>query len=208
MKIYLSLLIFLFALLSGAQKNEGLILQKKTYTALLPFGQTILINGIEDERSIKGVLVDVSQKEIYLKGITTNEMTSIPIENVKEIKSFAKSKKNENFKTGFAVGAKIAAIATSGAIAVVAIDNPEWILGFFFAMVIVPPAAIAGGTLNGLINMSNATYQIENTDLFEINKNGWRIKVPDNSKRGFHKSSPQLLRALLIGGILFLLEWN
>ena len=83
MKIYLSLLIFLFALLSGAQKNEGLILQKKTYTALLPFGQTILINGIEDERSIKGVLVNVSQKEIYLKDITTNEMTSIPIENVK-----------------------------------------------------------------------------------------------------------------------------
>ena len=208
MKIYLSLLIFLFALLSGAQKNEGLILQKKTYTALLPFGQTILINRIENEQSIKGELVNVSQKEIYLKDIATNEMTSIPIENVKEIKSFAKSKKNENFKTGFAVGAKIAAIATSGAIAVVAIDNPEWILGFFFAMVIVPPAAIAGGTLNGLINMSNATYQIENTDLFEINKNGWRIKVPDNSKRRFHKSSPQLLRALLIGGILFLLEWN
>ena len=208
MKIYLSLLIFLFALLSGAQENEGLILQKKTYTALLPFGQTILINGIEDEQSIKGVLVNVSQKEIYLKDITTNEMTSIPIENVKEIKSFAKSKKSENFKTGFAVGAKIAAIATSGAIAVVAIDNPEWILGFFFAMVIVPPAAIAGGTLNGLINMSNATYQIENTDLFEINKNSWRIKVPDNSKRGFHKFSPLLLRSLLAGGILFLLEWN
>ena len=49
------------------------------------------------------------------------------------------------------------------------------------------PAAIAGGTLNGLTNMSSATYQIENTDLYEINKDGWRIKVPDNSKRGFRK---------------------
>ena len=190
MNIYLSLLIFLFALLSGAQKNEGLILQKKTYTALLPFGQTILINEIENEQSIKGILVNVSREEIYLKDITTNEMISIPIENVKEIKSFAKSKRNQNFKAGFGVGAKIAAIATSGAIATVAIDNPEWFLAFYFGMVIVPPAAIAGGTLNGLINMSNATYQIENTDLFEINKNGWRIKVPDNSKRRFQKFSP------------------
>ena len=111
--------------MSGAQKNEGLILQKKTYTALLPFGQTIVINGIDSDQSIKGELVNVSQKEIYLKDITTNKMTSILMGNVKEIKSFAKSKKNKNFKTGFGIGANIATIATSGAIAILAIDNPE-----------------------------------------------------------------------------------
>ena len=59
----------------------------------------------------------------------------------------------------------------------------SWIYGFFFATIIVPPAAIAGGILNGLNNMSRATYQIENTDLFKINEDSWRIKVPDNSKR-------------------------
>ena len=132
MQIYVSLLIYLFAVLSGAPKNEGLMLQKKTYTALIPFGQTIVINGIDYEQSIRGELVNVSQEEIYLKDITTNEMISIPIENVKEIKSFAKSKKNENFKTGFGIGATIATIATSGAIAILAIDNPEWFYGFFF----------------------------------------------------------------------------
>ena len=52
-------------------------------------------------------------------------------------------------------------------------------------MIIIPPVAIAGGTLNGLINMSRATYQIENTDLFKINENSWRIKIPDNLKRRF-----------------------
>tara|TARA_A100000164_G_scaffold2112_1_gene1774 strand:- start:968 stop:1168 length:201 start_codon:yes stop_codon:yes gene_type:complete len=54
-------------------------------------------------------------------------------------------------------------------------------------MIIAPPAAIAGGTLNGLINMSRATYQIENTDLYKINNDSWRIKVPDDSKKGFRK---------------------
>ena len=37
MRKNLLFLIFLFGLLIGAQKNEGLILQKKTFTALIPF---------------------------------------------------------------------------------------------------------------------------------------------------------------------------
>ena len=187
MRIYLTLLIYLFAVLSGAQKNEGLILQKKTYTALLPLGQTIVINETDDRQSIRGELFNVSQKVIYLKDITTSETTSIPIEKVKEIKSFAKSKKFENFKTGYGVGAKFATIATSGAIAILAIGNPEAVLGIFFAMIIVPPASIAGGTLNGLINMSRATYEINNTDLYKIDNDNWRIKFPDDSKKGFRK---------------------
>jgi len=187
MRIYVTLLIYLFAVLSGAQKNEGLILQKKTYTALLPLGQTIVINETDDRQSIRGELFNVSQKVIYLKDITTSETTSIPIEKVKEIKSFAKSKKFENFKTGYGVGAKFATIATSGAIAILAIGNPEAVLGIFFVMIIVPPASIAGGTLNGLINMSRATYEINNTDLYKIDNDNWRIKFPDDSKKGFRK---------------------
>ena len=187
MQIYVSLLIYLFAVLSGAQKNEGLILQKKTYTALLPLGQTIVINETDDRQSIRGELFNVSQKVIYLKDITTSETTSIPIEKVKEIKSFAKPKKFENFKTGYGVGAKFATIATSGAIAILAIGNPEAVLGIFFAMIIVPPASIAGGTLNGLINMSRATYEINNTDLYKIDNDNWRIKFPDDLKKGFRK---------------------
>ena len=54
-------------------------------------------------------------------------------------------------------------------------------------MVIVPPAAIAGGVLGGLINMSSAKYEIEDVDLHKINENHWRVKVPDNSKQGFRK---------------------
>ena len=194
MRIYVTLLIYLFAVLSGAQKNEGLILQKKTYTALLPLGQTIVINETDDRQSIRGELFNVSQKVIYLKDITTSETTSIPIEKVKEIKSFAKSKKIENFKAGYGVGAKIATIATSGAIAILAIGNPEAVLGFFFAMIIVPPASIAGGTLNGLINMSRATYEINNTDLYKIDNDNWRIKFPDDSKKGFQKFYQYLMR--------------
>ena len=187
MRIYVTLLIYLFAVLSGAQKNEGLILQKKTYTALLPLGETIVINETDDRQLIRGELFNVSQKVIYLKDITTSETTSIPIEKVKEIKSFAKSKKFENFKTGYGVGAKFATIATSGAIAILAIGNPEAVLGIFFAMIIVPPASIAGGTLNGLINIIRATYEINNTDLYKIDNDNWRIKFPDDSKKGFRK---------------------
>ena len=194
MRIYVTLLIYLFAVLIGAQKNEGLILQKKTYTALLPLGQTIVINETDDRQSIRGELFNVSQKVIYLKDITTSETTSIPIEKVKEIKSFAKSKKIENFKAGYGVGAKIATIATSGAIAILAIGNPEAVLGIFFAMIIVPPASIAGGTLNGLINMSRATYEINNTDLYKIDNDNWRIKFPDDSKKGFQKFYQYLMR--------------
>ena len=103
-------------------------------------------------------------------------------------------KKIENFKAGYGVGAKIATIATSGAIAILAIGNPEAVLGIFFAMIIVPPARIAGGTLNGLINMSRAAYEIHNTDLYKIDNDNWRIKFPDDSKKGFQKFYQSLMR--------------
>ena len=181
-------LIFVFGLLSGAQKNEGLILQKKTYTALIPFGQNIVISRIDNEQSIEGELVNASQKKIYIKDITSNELISCPIQNISGIKSIAKSKGYQNFKTGFGNGQYIAALATIGAIAIVTLDRPEeFHYALFFAMVIVPPAAIAGGVLGGLINMSSAKYEIEDVDLYKINENHWRVKVPDNSKQGFRK---------------------
>ena len=181
-------LIFLFELLSGAQKNEGLILQKRTFTALIPLGQNIVIFRIDNEKSIEGELVNVSQKEIYIKDITSNELISCPIQNISRIKSIAKSKGYQNFKTGFVRGQGIAALATIGAIAVVTLDRPEeFHYALFFAMITVPPAAIAGGILGGVINMSSAKYEIEDVDLYKINENNWRVEVPDNSKQGFQK---------------------
>ena len=67
MRKNLFFLIFVFGLLSGAQKNEGLILQKKTYTALIPFGQNIVIYGVDEEQSIRGQLVNVTQEKIHLE---------------------------------------------------------------------------------------------------------------------------------------------
>ena len=181
-------LIFVFGLLSGAQKNEGLILQKKTYTALISIVQNIVIFRIDNEKSIEGELVNFSHKEIYIKDITSNELISCPIQNISGIKSIAKSKGYQNFKTGFGRGQGIAALATLGAITIVTLDRPEeFHYALFFAMVIVPPAAIAGGVLGGLINMSSAKYEIEDVDLYKINENHWRVKVPDNSKQGFRK---------------------
>ena len=188
MRKNLLFLIFVFGLLSGAQKNEGLILQKKTYTALIPLGQNIVIFRIDNEESSEGELVNVSQKEIYIKDITSNELISCPIQNISGIKSIAKSKGYQNFKTGFVRGQGIAALATIGAIAVVTLDRPEeFHYALFFAMVIVPPAAIAGGILGGVINMSSAKNEIEDADLYKINENNWRVEVPDNSKQGFQK---------------------
>ena len=86
-------LIFLFGLLSGAQKNEGLILQKKTITALIPFGLNIVIYGVDEEQSISGQLVNVTQETIHLKDINTDKIKKISIENAREIKSFEKPKK-------------------------------------------------------------------------------------------------------------------
>ena len=185
MRKNLLFLIFLFGTLSGAQKNEGLILQKKTFTALIPFGLQIVIYGVDEEQPITGQLVNVTQETIYLKDINTDKIKTISITNVKEIKvikSFAKSKKYKNFKTGFRRGAKIAAFAASGLIAVVSIDNPDkWLAPFFFA-IIAPPAAIAGGILGGIMNMNSATYEIEDVDSYKINENNWIVKVPDSSK--------------------------
>ena len=73
MRKNLFFLIFVFGLLSGAQKNEGLILQKKTYTALIPFGQSIVIYGVDEEQSIAGQLVNVTQEKIHLKDINTEK---------------------------------------------------------------------------------------------------------------------------------------
>ena len=188
MRKNLLFLIFVFGLLSGAQKNEGLILQKKTYTALIPLGQNIVIFRIDNEQSIEGKLVNVSQKEIYIKDITSNELISCPIQNISGIKSIAKSKGYQNFKTGFGRGQGIAALATIGAIAIVTLDRPEeFHYALFFAMVIVPPAAIAGGILGGLINVSSAKYEIEDLDSYKINENNWRVEVPDSSKQGLQK---------------------
>ena len=184
MRINLLFLIFVFGFLSGAQKNEGLILQKKTYTALIPFGQSIVIY---EEQSITGQLDNVTQETIHLKDINTDKIKSILIENAREIKSFEKPKNQKNFKTGFREGAKIATFAAAGLIAVVSIDNPDkWLAPFFFA-IIAPPAAIAGGILGGIMNMNSATYEIEDVDSYKINENNWRVKVPDSSKQGLRK---------------------
>ena len=188
MRKNLLFLIFVFGLLSGAQKNEGLILQKKTYTALIPLGQNIVIFKIDNEKPIKGELVNVAQKVIYVKDITSNELISCPIQNISGIKSIAKSRGYQNFKTGFGRGQGIAALATIGAIAIVTLDRPEeFHYALFFAMVIVPPAAIAGGILGGVINMSSAKNEIEDADLYKINENNWRVEVPDSSKQGLQK---------------------
>ena len=191
MRKNLLFLIFVFGLLSGAQKNEGLILQKKTYTALIPFGQNIVIYGVDEEQSIRGQLVNVTQEKIHLKDINTEKIKTISITNAKEIKtikSIAKSKGYQNFKTGFGRGQGIATLATIGAIAIVTLDRPEeFHYALFFAMVIVPPAAIAGGILGGVINMSSAKNEIEDADLYKINENNWRVEVPDRSKQGFQK---------------------
>ena len=104
MRKNLIFLIFVFGLLSGAQKNEGLILQKKTYTALIPLGQNVVIFRIDNEQSIEGELVNISKKEIHIKDITSNELISCRIQNISGIKSIAKSKGYQNFKTGFGRG--------------------------------------------------------------------------------------------------------
>ena len=191
MRKNLLFLIFVFELLSGAQKNEGLILQKKTYTALIPFGQNIVIYGVDEKQSVRGKLVNVTQKKIYLKDINTQKIKTISIPNAKEIqtiKSIAKSKGYQNFKTGFVRGQGIAALATIGAIAIVTLDRPEeFHYALFFAMITVPPAAIAGGILGGLINMSNAKYEIEDIESYKINENNWGVEVPDSSKQGLQK---------------------
>ena len=180
-------LIFFSGLLIGAQKNEGLILQKKTITALIPFGLNIVIYGVDEEQSISGQLVNVTQETIHLKDINTDKIKKISIENAREIKSFEKPKNYKNFKTGFREGAKIATFAAAGLIAVVSIDNPDkWLAPFFFA-IIAPPAAIAGGILGGVMNMNSATYEIEDVDSYKINENNWRVKVPDSSKKGLRK---------------------
>ena len=198
MRKKLLFLIFGFGLLSGAQKNEGLILQKKTYTALIPFGQNIVIYGVDEEQSIRGQLVNVTQEKIHLKDINTEKIKTISITNAKEIKtikSIAKSKGYQNFKTGFGRGQGIATLATIGAIAIVTLDRPEeFHYALFFAMVIVPPAAIAGGILGGVINMSSAKNEIEDADLYKINENNWRVEVPDSSKQGFQKFYKHLIR--------------
>ena len=63
-----------------------------------------------------------------------------------------------------------------------------------FAAVIVPPAAIAGGILGGLLNMNSATNQIKSTELFKINNNNWKIKVPDKAEKGIKKLAKYLMR--------------
>tara|TARA_B100000575_G_C23071656_1_gene617290 strand:+ start:606 stop:1190 length:585 start_codon:yes stop_codon:yes gene_type:complete len=190
MRKNLLFLIFGFGLLSGAQKNEGLILQKKTYTALIQFGQNIVIYGVDEKQSIRGQLVNVTQETIHLKDIYTEKIKTISITNVKEIKtieSSAKSKKHKNFKTGFGEGAKIASFGALGLIAVVSIDNPDKHLAPFFFAIIAPPAAMAGGIIGGVINMSSAKYEIEDVDSYRINENNWRVMVPESSEQGFRK---------------------
>ena len=137
---------------------------------------------------IEGELVNASQKKIYIKDITSNELISCRIQNISGIKSIAKSKGYQNFKTGFGRGQSIAALATTGAIAIVTLDRPEeFHYALFFAMITVPPVAIAGGILGGVINMSSAKYEIEDEDIYKINEDHWRVKVPDNPKQGFRK---------------------
>ena len=92
MRKNLLFLIFLFGLLIGAQKNEGLILQKKTFTALIPFGLNLVIYGFDEEQSITGQLVNVTQGTIHLKDIYADKIKTISIENAREIKSFENQK--------------------------------------------------------------------------------------------------------------------
>ena len=42
--------------------------------------------------------------------------------------------------------------------------------------------------------MNSATNQIKSTELFKINNNNWKIKVPDKAEKGIKKLAKYLMR--------------
>ena len=95
-----SVIFLFFGLLTGEQKNTGLMLKKDASTVIIPHGQTIEIS-FDDSKTLKeGVLFNVSLNTIYLKSLSFDETIAIPKNKIYSINASARTIKMKDFRQG------------------------------------------------------------------------------------------------------------
>tara|TARA_Y100000591_G_scaffold321650_1_gene336936 strand:+ start:1012 stop:1539 length:528 start_codon:yes stop_codon:yes gene_type:complete len=163
-----------FGLLIGDQKSKGLMLKKDASTVIIPYGQTIEI-GFDDVKTLKeGVLFNVSLDTIYLKSISSNKTITIPKNKIYGINASARTLKMKDFRQGVRIGGMMGIGLGTIVTFQQYLENrdPNIFIGSVF---FTPIFAVIGSVGGGLIHMSNQGYQINNIDIFAIDKDNWKI---------------------------------
>ena len=163
-----------FGLLIGDQKSKGLMLKKNASTVIIPYGQTIEI-GFDDVKTLKeGVLFNVSLDTIYLKSISSNKTITIPKNKVYGINASARTLKMKDFIQGVRIGGMVGIGLGTIVTFQQYLENrdPHIFIGSVF---FTPIFAVIGSVGGGLIHMSNQGYQVNNIDIFAIDKDNWKI---------------------------------
>ena len=170
-----SVIFLFFGLLTGEQKNTGLMLKKDASTVIIPHGQTIEIS-FDDSKTLKeGVLFNVSLNTIYLKSLSFDETIAIPKNKIYSINASARTIKMKDFRQGGRKGSMMGIGLGTIITFQQYLEHRELMTIFIGTAFFTPIVTLIGGVGGGLIHMSNQQNQVKNIDTFVIDENNWKI---------------------------------
>ncbi len=168
--------IFLFfGLLTGDQKNTGLMLKKDASTVIIPYKQNIEISFKDGKTVKKGILFNVSLNTIYLKSMSSDETIAVPSHRVFSIKASARTQKMKDFLQGSGKGAMVGIGLGTIVTFQQYLERRELMTIFIGGAFFTPIITVIGSVGGGFIHMSNQQYQVKNIDTFVIDENNWNI---------------------------------
>ena len=170
-----SVIFLFFGLLTGEQKNTGLMLKKDAFTVIIPYKQNIEIS-FEDGKTIKeGILFNVSLNTIYLKNLSSDKTIAIPKNKIFSINASARTLKMKDFRQGGRIGTMIGIGIGTIVTFQQYLERRELMTIFIGGAFFTPIVTLIGGVIGGLNHMSNQQNQVKNIDTFVIDENNWKI---------------------------------
>ena len=184
-KIYLVFLVVAGPVFAG--RSDGLELQSKRTTAIIPYNEKVIIHTLDKEEIYTGFLVKVSDINIYLNDIKTGELITTRKNQVEQIRARAVTRSGKNFAYGFSLGTALGSglMIFETARQYRLTNEPATIA--FGLMFFTPIAAAVGGLSFGIVNMLNKIHQISQTDVFIIGNNSWEFVIPPKKRVGLLK---------------------
>ena len=185
LKIYLVFLVVAGPIYAG--RFDGLELQLKNTTAIIPYDEKVIIYPLDKGEINTGFLVKVSDTKIYLNDTQTGELVTTSKNQVEQIRARAVTRLGKNFAYGFTLGTAFGSglMLFETARQYRLTKEPATIA--FGLMLFTPIAAAVGGLSFGIVNMLNKIHQISQTDVFIIGNNSWEFVTPQKKRVGLLK---------------------
>lgn len=194
-QIYLVFLVVAGPVFAG--RLDGLELQLKKTTAIIPYNEKVVIYPLNGGEINTGFLVKVSDMKIFLKDIQTGELVTTSKNQVEQIRAIAVTRPGSNFLYGLKLGSSFgycyALFETARQYLLLTREPATIVFGMGFY---APIAAAVGGLSFGLVNMLNKIHQVSQTDVFLIGNNNWEFVAPRKQRVGLFRKMSILLPKL------------